>query len=81
MGHLCDIVPSDVTRSLSRHAVVGEDDSSGVTEGDVNTTSEKVDESAGINSKAGWVKCDDCKKWRSIPLELADMIGDTNAYW
>jgi len=59
--------------------VGGEDDSSGVTEGDVNTTSEKMDESVGM--KAGWVKCDDCKKWRSIPVDLAEKIGDTNSYW
>uniref|UniRef100_A0A7I4BUC1 Uncharacterized protein n=1 Tax=Physcomitrium patens TaxID=3218 RepID=A0A7I4BUC1_PHYPA len=73
-----------VTESLSRqtkNTAVGEDDSSGVTEGDENTTSEKVDESISIDSKAGWVKCDDCKKWRSIPVELAEKIGDTNVYW
>lgn len=72
---------SEVIRSLSRLTVGGEDDSSGVTEGDVNTTGEKVDESVSINSKAGWVKCDDCKKWRSIPVDLAEKIGETNAYW
>nr|XP_024365673.1 histone-lysine N-methyltransferase ASHH2-like isoform X2 [Physcomitrium patens] len=71
---------SEVTRNLSSHtdnAAGGEDDSSGVTEGD----GEKVDESASINSKAGWVKCDDCNKWRSIPVDLAEKIGETNAYW
>ncbi|KAG0625352.1 hypothetical protein M758_2G047800 [Ceratodon purpureus] len=74
----------ELTRSHSVHTentAGGEDDSSGVTEGDDNTSGEKVDESVSINSKAGWVKCDDCNKWRSIPVELAEKIGDTNAYW
>lgn len=60
---------------------VGEDVSSGVTEGEANTTREKVDESAGATPRAGWVRCDDCGKWRCISVELADEIDATNAHW
>ncbi|XP_062219305.1 uncharacterized protein LOC133919077 [Phragmites australis] len=30
---------------------------------------------------AAWVCCDDCQKWRCIPAELADAIGETNCRW
>lgn len=69
---------------MARHTqstAAGEDNSSGVTEGEANTTAEKVDESVGVPAKAGWVKCDDCDKWRSIPVELAEEIEEKNAYW
>ncbi|WVZ75043.1 hypothetical protein U9M48_023138 [Paspalum notatum var. saurae] len=31
--------------------------------------------------RAAWVCCDDCKKWRCIPAELADVIDETNCRW
>uniref|UniRef100_A0A804PJV2 Histone-lysine N-methyltransferase ASHH2 n=2 Tax=Zea mays TaxID=4577 RepID=A0A804PJV2_MAIZE len=31
--------------------------------------------------RAAWVCCDDCQKWRCIPAELADVIGETNCRW
>ncbi|KAL5208403.1 hypothetical protein ABZP36_032838 [Zizania latifolia] len=31
--------------------------------------------------RAAWACCDDCQKWRCIPAELADIIGETNSRW
>ncbi|KQJ99871.1 uncharacterized protein LOC100838109 [Brachypodium distachyon] len=31
--------------------------------------------------RSAWVCCDDCQKWRCIPAELADTIGETNCRW
>ncbi|CAM0908295.1 unnamed protein product [Alopecurus aequalis] len=31
--------------------------------------------------RAAWVCCDDCQKWRCIPADLADNIGETNSRW
>ncbi|BBN20370.1 protein MpASHH3 [Marchantia polymorpha subsp. ruderalis] len=61
---------------------VGEDMSSGVTEGDANENerTEAGVADVGIPRKS-WVLCDDCNKWRCIPVELADQIDDTNAKW
>lgn len=28
-----------------------------------------------------WVRCDDCHKWRRIPVELADLIEETKRTW
>ncbi|WCJ43491.1 Histone-lysine N-methyltransferase ASHH2 [Euphorbia peplus] len=28
-----------------------------------------------------WVSCDDCHKWRRIPVALVDSIGQTNCQW
>ncbi|KAJ9166708.1 hypothetical protein P3X46_021417 [Hevea brasiliensis] len=28
-----------------------------------------------------WVRCDDCHKWRRIPISLVDSIGQTNCQW
>uniref|UniRef100_A0A251IRL0 CW-type domain-containing protein n=1 Tax=Manihot esculenta TaxID=3983 RepID=A0A251IRL0_MANES len=28
-----------------------------------------------------WVRCDDCHKWRRIPVALVDSIGQTNCEW
>ncbi|KAG8660518.1 hypothetical protein MANES_02G168600v8 [Manihot esculenta] len=28
-----------------------------------------------------WVRCDDCHKWRRIPVALVDSIGQTNCQW
>lgn len=28
-----------------------------------------------------WVRCDDCHKWRRIPVALVDSIGHTNCQW
>lgn len=28
-----------------------------------------------------WVRCDDCHKWRRIPVELADRIEETKCTW
>ncbi|KAI9113137.1 hypothetical protein K1719_015662 [Acacia pycnantha] len=28
-----------------------------------------------------WVRCDDCHKWRRIPVELADLIEETKCTW
>ncbi|KAJ9146222.1 hypothetical protein P3X46_028513 [Hevea brasiliensis] len=28
-----------------------------------------------------WVRCDDCHKWRRIPVALVDSIGQTNCKW
>ncbi|KAL6899217.1 hypothetical protein ACP4OV_005875 [Aristida adscensionis] len=43
----------------------------------------KVDEASGPPPppRAAWVCCDDCQKWRCIPTELADIIGETNCKW
>ncbi|XP_031489927.1 uncharacterized protein LOC116257377 isoform X1 [Nymphaea colorata] len=40
-------------------------------------------ESGGSSAppRQAWVLCDDCHKWRSIPAELADSIGDTDCSW
>ncbi|KAG6542664.1 hypothetical protein Mapa_015899 [Marchantia paleacea] len=62
---------------------VGEDMSSGVTEGDANENERRTEAGVadvGIPRKS-WVLCDDCNKWRCIPVELADQIDDTNAKW
>lgn len=59
------------------NVVGGEDDLSGVIEGD----GEKVDESVSINFKVGWVKCDDCNKWCSILVDFVEKIGEINVYW
>uniref|UniRef100_A0A1D1Y970 Histone-lysine N-methyltransferase ASHH2 n=3 Tax=Anthurium amnicola TaxID=1678845 RepID=A0A1D1Y970_9ARAE len=34
-----------------------------------------------LHKRAAWVRCDDCHKWRSIPVELADAIDETNCRW
>eukprot|EP01018_Ginkgo_biloba_P019132 Gb_19296 [translate_table: standard] len=67
--------------------VAGEDVSSGVTEGEANRimcTGKKCDESVqgycGL-PRVGWVLCDDCHKWRCIPVELADAIDGANCKW
>lgn len=36
---------------------------------------------APLPPRAAWVCCDDCQKWRCIPAELADVIGETNCRW
>ncbi|XP_037497097.1 histone-lysine N-methyltransferase ASHH2 isoform X2 [Jatropha curcas] len=28
-----------------------------------------------------WVRCDDCHKWRRIPVTLVDLIGQSNCQW
>lgn len=71
----------EVIWSFLRFIVGGEDDLSGVIEGDVNIIGEKVDESVSINLKVGWVKCDDCKKWCSILVDFVEKIGEINVYW
>ncbi|CAM6092174.1 unnamed protein product [Calypogeia fissa] len=82
----------NVTKTLQNEEVVrdtdggavGEDVSSGVTEGGENKGSEKGIDSAGAETGAArksWVLCDDCNKWRCIPVELADLIESTNARW
>jgi len=58
-----------------------EEVSSGVTEGVTNTTRDKVDDSAATTPRASWVLCDNCQKWRCIPVDLADEIDVTNRYW
>lgn len=30
--------------------------------------------------RAAWACCDDCQKWRCIPSELADVIGENRWY-
>ncbi|KAL3678466.1 hypothetical protein R1sor_021422 [Riccia sorocarpa] len=66
------------------NAATGEDMSSGVTQGD---RSEDVERRAGVGvsedeiPRKSWVLCDDCNKWRCIPVELADEIDNTNAKW
>lgn len=30
--------------------------------------------------RAAWACCDDCQKWRCIPSELADIIGENRWY-
>ncbi|RLM79668.1 uncharacterized protein C2845_PM12G17070 [Panicum miliaceum] len=32
---------------------------------------------ASVPPRAAWVCCDDCQKWRCIPAELVDVIGET----
>jgi histone-lysine N-methyltransferase SETD2 len=62
------------------NAAVREEVSSEVTEG-VTNTREKVDASAGTTPRVSWVLCDNCGKWRCIPVDLADEIDATNRYW
>nr|XP_009416927.1 PREDICTED: uncharacterized protein LOC103997440 isoform X2 [Musa acuminata subsp. malaccensis] len=38
-------------------------------------------EGQSLPQRRAWVLCDDCHKWRSIPTELADIIGETNCRW
>ncbi|KAG8059003.1 hypothetical protein GUJ93_ZPchr0002g26517, partial [Zizania palustris] len=40
----------------------------------------KID-GASVPPLPAWVCCDDCQKWRCIPAELADIIGETNSRW
>ncbi|KAJ7557073.1 hypothetical protein O6H91_05G110700 [Diphasiastrum complanatum] len=72
----------------SNLTTIGEDVCSGVTEGEcpdhgVNVSA-NVEESAGTKAGSagvGWVMCDDCRKWRCISTELADIIEATDARW
>ncbi|CAN6476187.1 unnamed protein product [Victoria cruziana] len=36
---------------------------------------------SSLAPRQAWVLCDDCHKWRSIPAELADSIGDKDCSW
>ncbi|KAJ7514756.1 hypothetical protein O6H91_23G058100 [Diphasiastrum complanatum] len=65
---------------------IGEDVSSGVTEADCpgqGKVSAQVEDYTGTKAGSGdgWVRCDDCRKWRCISTELADMIDTTAARW
>ncbi|KAL2610014.1 hypothetical protein R1flu_028587 [Riccia fluitans] len=65
-------------------AAAGEDMSSGVTQGDGTEDIERRAEAGVFEDdvpRKSWVLCDDCNKWRCIPVELADEIDDTNAKW
>eukprot|EP01018_Ginkgo_biloba_P001808 Gb_36158 [translate_table: standard] len=59
---------------------VGEDVSSVLTEAEGNKDSKDFATEPEKPRKA-WVLCDDCKKWRHIPVELADQIEATNCRW
>ncbi|CAL5057754.1 unnamed protein product [Urochloa decumbens] len=37
----------------------------------------KTDGASVPPPRAAWVCCDDCQKWRCIPAELADVLGET----
>ncbi|KAG8071011.1 hypothetical protein GUJ93_ZPchr0006g44332 [Zizania palustris] len=46
------------------------------------TVASKIDgASVPPQQRAAWVCCDDCRKWRRIPAELADIIEETNSRW
>lgn len=60
---------------------LGEDISSGVFEGEQIADLEDAVDGASTTPRVGWVLCDDCKKWRCIPVELANEIDATNAHW
>lgn len=60
---------------------LGEDISSGVFEGEHIVDLEDAVDGASTTPRVGWVLCDDCKKWRCIPVELANEIDATNAHW
>ncbi|KAF7829798.1 histone-lysine N-methyltransferase ASHH2 isoform X1 [Senna tora] len=34
-----------------------------------------------VSPHNAWVRCDDCHKWRRIPVELADQIEETKCTW
>ena len=34
-----------------------------------------------LRKRAAWVCCDDCYKWRSIAVELADAIDELGCGW
>lgn len=59
---------------------VGEDVSSVLTEAEGNKDPKGLSTEPEKPRKA-WVSCDDCKKWRHIPVELADHIETTGSRW
>ncbi|XP_078434729.1 histone-lysine N-methyltransferase isoform X2 [Wolffia australiana] len=43
--------------------------------------SNRGSESQTLRDRAAWVCCDDCHKWRSIAVELADAIDEKGCRW
>ncbi|EEF42093.1 huntingtin interacting protein, putative [Ricinus communis] len=42
-------------------------------------SSDAVDQHLPMDN--AWVRCDECLKWRRIPVALVDSIGQTNCHW
>lgn len=71
---------------VCKDEVVGEDISSGVNEEGANMImsavrkhDENIQRQCDVEqSRVGCVMCDDCRKWRCVPGELADAINETD---
>ncbi|CAA6667711.1 unnamed protein product [Spirodela intermedia] len=70
--------PHDASKSGNKH---GCREASVCDDEEVATGSNHGSEGQTLHKRAAWVSCDDCHKWRSIAVELADAIDETDCRW